>query len=308
MNNPFIDAVITDDPPKGGSERGNFWKKVAEIKTHRFDTSLLLLPTQRLAYMLFFSRIRRRVGVGHILYEVITLMDGVSRRKYNPLRHESDYVLDLARRIGARNIWTSPEIFIEGEEREQARKFLDRKGLATNGQIVLVHPGSGHSSPNWKVERYIELARLLSEAGPSVLVTGGGNEKDLELSFRQMYSRQVATSFGELTLRELASVISLVNLHISSSTGPMHIAGAVGTPTLSMFCPMDACSPKLWGPIGNESEIILPPQSFCEVKCPGDPHVCTFGDGNDGITVDAVFRAAMNFLKGREVLSEGIKQ
>ena len=73
--------------------------------------------------MLFLSGIPYRVGVGHILYEVITLMHGVSRRKYIPLRHESDYMLDLARKIGAKEIWTNPEIFLRRKKRNSRVSF-----------------------------------------------------------------------------------------------------------------------------------------------------------------------------------------
>jgi heptosyltransferase-2 len=303
--NPYIDAVIIDDP-----EKQNFRMKVKEIRKYRFDTALLLMPTKRLAYISFLSGIPYRVGVGHILYEVITFMHSVSRRKYIPLRHESDYMLDLAREIGAREVWTNPEIFLNEEEKEFAREFLERKGFNIDRSIVGIHPGSGHSSPNWEVERYAELASMLVQQGVQVLVTGSTKEKKLEEAFTQQFpfvpllqmeiEKNLKTAFGELSLRELSAVLSQVNLLISSSTGPMHIAAAVGTPTVSMFCPLTACSPKLWGPIGNVSKVILPPDDFCQMKCPGDPHICTFGSRSEGITVRKVFETVIEYLNKME--------
>ena len=38
----------------------------------------------------------------------------------------------------------------------------------------------------------------------------------------------------------------------------MHICAALKVPTLTFFCPLTACSPKLWGPLGNRSDIVLP--------------------------------------------------
>lgn len=300
QSNPYIDSIILDESEERRNEKDNFRKKMNEIRAHRFDTALLLLPTARLAYMIFFAGVRHRVGVGHILYEVLTFMHGVSRHGYRPLRHESDYMLDLARYIGAKDIWTTPEIFLSMEEKEAARKFLERKGFDTNEKIVALHPGSGHSSPNWDVKRYVELAGGLSEEGSQILVTGAASERNLEAAFEKSVRGVVRTSFGELTLRELISVISQMHLFISSSTGPMHIASAVGTPTLSMFCPLTACSPKLWGPLGNKSSIVLPTAGYCQVKCSGDPHKCTFGDGSEGITVQSIHDAALQMLKETE--------
>ncbi len=296
MKSPFVDAVITHDPVNE-----NFREKVRDIRKFKFDTALLLLPTERLAYMLFLSGIPYRVGVGHILYEVITLMRGVSRKRYIPLRHESDYMLDLARKIGAKKIWTKPEIFLSEEEKESARQFLDQKGFDLDRPIVGIHPGSGHSSPNWRAERYSELSNLLVKNGIQVLVTGASHEEIFESLFLDIPAENLNVSFGELSLRELIAVISRMSLFVSSSTGPMHIASAVGTPTVSMFCPLTACSPKLWGPVGEASRVILPPDEFCQTECPGDPHVCTFGDGVHGITVREVYDAVMQTMNKSEV-------
>lgn len=98
-------------------------------------------------------------------------------------------------------------------------------------------------------------------------------------------------------LRKLILYISRFDVLVSSSTGPMHIASALKVPTVSMFCPLPACSPQLWGPLGNKHEIILPPESYCKINCPGDPHICTF-DG--GIETDDVLKSILKILKTRD--------
>lgn len=304
--NPYVDAIITDDP-----EKENFWKKLTEIRKYRFDTALLLLPKERLAYLLFLAGIPYRLGVGHILYEVITFTRGVSRKRYNPLKHESDYMLDLVRRIlpngriDPGKIWMRPEVFLNDEEKRLAQNFMEQKGIDMDRPVVGIHPGSGHSSPNWEPGRYSELANKLAGAGLQVLVTGSAQERKMEEIFSKTADNRIKTSFGELSLRELASVISQTSLLVSSSTGPMHIASAVGTATVSMFCPLTNCSPELWGPIGNVSRVILPPKGFCQEKCPGNPHVCTFGSGASGITVKEVFESVIQVINRPEAVGSG---
>jgi len=71
----------------------------------------------------------------------------------------------------------------------------------------------------------------------------------------------------------------------------MHLAAALGVPTVSLFCPLTACSPRLWGPLGNEAVTLLPPDDYCRTRCPGDPHVCTLHGGVDpAAVVEAVGR------------------
>lgn len=303
LHNPHLNDILTDDPDGTHAGREGFWRQVRMLRGKRFDTALLLLPTERMAWMLFAAGIRTRIGVGTKLYELLTFMRTVSRDKYVPLRHEADYCLDLGREIGVRTDDLTTEVFITIEERLAAEGHL-RAGGARDGAPALIgmHPGSGKSAPNWRIERYAELAEILLERHPSakIVLTGSATERDFSRAFRAVRSDRVIDFVGALTLRELMAVISRQSLLVSASTGPMHIAAGLGIPTVSLFCPLTACSPHLWGPQGNRSEIILPPGGFCQEKCPGDPHVCQFEGGILVAEVaDAVGRVLGSGTRGR---------
>ena len=152
VNKPNVDAILTDDLKKE-----NFWKVVGEIRKHRFTHALLMLPTERAAYQLFFAGIPTRVGVGHILYEVITFMKSVSRQKYIPLRHEADYCLDLARKIGVETDNLKREIFLTDQERNEGRPFLERYNVFNDDLKIFFHVGSLGSAPNWTEAKYFSL-------------------------------------------------------------------------------------------------------------------------------------------------------
>jgi len=234
---------------------------VHELRKRRFDTALLLLPTERLAWMLFAAGIRTRVGVGLKLYEALTLMRTVSRHKYVPLRHEADYCLDLGRLIGATADGLNVELFLTVQERDAARAVLAENGWDTGRErLVGIHPGSGKSSPNWRIARYAELANLLLQREDvRIVLTGHADEREFADVFRKTVRGKVIDLIGQLSLRELMAVISQEQLLVSASTGPMHIAAGLKVPTVSLFCPLTACSPQLWGPLGNRSEVVLPP-------------------------------------------------
>ena len=90
-------------------------------------------------------------------------------------------------------------------------------------------------------------------------------------------------------LRKSIVNFSALDILISASTGPMHIAAALKVKTLSLFCPLTACSPILWGPKGNDSNIILPEVNYCQMKCPGDPKKCSFR-GEGGIDAEKIYQ------------------
>ncbi len=295
LNNPYIDEIIVDDYE--GKDKGfkGFWRQVFKLRKYKFNIALHLLPTQRHAWMTFFSGIKTRINVGIRLYGVLTFMKYVSRKKYNPLRHEVDYSLDLGRKIGVKSQNIEPEIFLTYEEIKQAEKLVPKE---ENEIIIGINPLSGKSAPNWEIEKYIELTEKIIEEIPNAKIyVNLFNNSDAIKKFENLKSAKIKF-IHNTTLRELILYVSRFDLLISSSTGTMHIASALKVPTVSMFCPLPACSPKLWGPLGNKHEIILPPENYCRTKCPGDPHICTF---EGGIEIDDVLKAI------HKILSETIK-
>jgi ADP-heptose:LPS heptosyltransferase len=293
LGNPNLNGIIEDDYE--GEHKGSkgFWRQVGRLKAHKFDTALLLLPTERAAWMLFFAGIKHRITTSMRLYTVLTGMRSVLRHKYNPIRHEADYCLDLGRKIGVHVDDLSTEVFLSEEEKKEGKRILLSHGVKDTDRLLGIHPGSGRSSPNWPVDRYAELAaRFINRVGLKIVVTGGKNETHFWSCFERLRSENLINLIGSLTLRQLMATISHYDCLFSASTGPMHIAAALKVPTVSLFTPLPACSPELWGPKGNLSEVLLPPEGFCQLKCEIDPKKCTLG----AIEVESAYRAVLKFL------------
>lgn len=288
-NNPYVDKIILIDDYDDGSIE-TFWKKVSEIKNYKFTHSLTLLPTERLNYLLFFAGIPYRVGVGHKLYQFLTFTRYVSRNKYIPLRHEADYCMDLARKIGVVTENLDTEIFLTGEEKN---KSLELRNDFLNGKkfLIGIHITSGNSAPNWTYSAYRELIETLTDSNDFQIVI-----TDNKIPYPLTNLKNVLYPNINKSLRESIITFSALDLLISASTGPMHICAALKVKTLSMFCPLTACSPKLWKPLGNESRILLPLENYCSNKCPGDPKKCTF-EGDGGISVNQIVSNLNNILK-----------
>jgi len=281
--NPHLDEIIVDAPT--GTEAGpaGFLRQVSALRRRRFDTALMLLPSARHAWMTFLAGIPERWGSSRKAYHALTRVNVVTR-SYTPVRHEADYCLDLARAIGAEDDGLDVEVFLSDGERNAAASLLG------DGPFVGIHPGWGGSAPNWTIERYVELAGnlLVSRSDVRIVLTGAASEAHLAEHFAPLPAARVVDLMGKSDLRETMSVISQLSVLVSASTGTMHLAAALGIPTVSLFCPLDSCSPALWGPLGNAAEVILPDEGFCSEQCPGDPHICRF-DG--GISVTGVSAA-----------------
>lgn len=287
LNNPFIDEIIIYDDSDKSLESSI--KQAQIIRSYKFTHAFMLLPDERLNYILFFAGIPYRVGVGHKIYQMLTFTKFVDRKKYNPLRHEADYALDMIRKIGIESKSMEPEIYLTVKEKEEAKEF--RSDIVQGEKFLIgINATSGNSAPNLSLGEYRKLILLLSKDNSlKVIVTDKEPPKEIS------DIPGIEYPFINNTLREAIIKFSALDLLVSNSTGPMHICAALKVPTLSLFCPLTACSPKLWGPLGNKSKIILPKENYCHTQCPGDPKVCRY-EGDSGINAETLSEMIKSFL------------
>ncbi len=288
LNNPNVDEIICYDNQDKTEKK--FWQLVSEIRKFRFSYAFMLLPSERLNYILFAAGIIHRIGVGHKLYQFLTFTKFVDRKKYIPLRHEADYCLDMVRKIGADVSEIHPEIFLSDAEKAEALELRNR--LKSGGKILIgINTTSGNSAPNLSIETYFDLINLLSRnPAYKILIT------DYKSPIELQNLPGIEYIFKAESLRKNIMRFSILDLLISSSTGPMHICAALKIPTLSFFCPLPACSPILWGPLGNKSEIIMPEEKYCKTQCPIDPKKCDYSK-EGGLTAEGISERVDNFLK-----------
>lgn len=283
-NNPNVDKIIIDE--QNSKNKNDFWDKVKLLRSEKFTTGLMPLPRERHAWMMFFAGIKERIGVGKILYEVLTGMKTVPK-KYIPLRHEADYIFDLGRKIGVKDIPLKPELFLSDSEIYAARNKLTNIGLDLSKPIIGVNPISGGSVPNWKIEDYIKLVNKLAKIYQILFLLPSQLPK-----LTEAFANTKNVFFKFPDLRNLISICSQLSLLFSSSTGTSHIAAALGIKTVTLFCPLDTCSAQHWGNLGNESINLTATNKYCQIKCPGNPKICTL----DEVTFDNAYSAIISSL------------
>ncbi len=265
-NNPHVDTVITDDfTPE--TRQDTFWPMVRELRRHKFTHALMLLPESRISYMVFWAGIPVRVGHGITLFHALTLARPVMTRKFQKGKHEADYSMDLARSIGVKTNNIKPEIHLTRTEEQEAARMAAKWGCSR--RVVGLNITSGMSSPNWEPSAYAELATLLSEDDSVQLVV---TDYVVPESLQDLPG--VLYPCAGTDLRKVMISLKALDLLVSASTGPMHMAAALNVPTLSLFCPLPACEPALWGPLGNRAQFAMPEDEYCRDQCPGDPHIC----------------------------------
>jgi ADP-heptose:LPS heptosyltransferase len=281
-----VDQVMVD---KGGG----VWSLSREIKVRKYQAAVLLYPTARLAWALFLSGIPVRVGTAYRFYSFL-FNRRVPLHRRESQRHELELNLELvARGLGldgreALGQESYPQMTIDPKHREAAGAKL----VLGAEKLVILHPGSGGSARDWPLRNFARLADRLGEKGLAVAVTLGPGEEKLR---QEMELGMVSKPkwISNLDLAELAATLSLADLVVSNSTGPLHMAAAVGTKVLGIYCPVKPCLPRRWGPYGPGHWALIPEVPVCR-KCMGAS--CPHWDCMESLTIEAVFAKAMEML------------
>jgi ADP-heptose:LPS heptosyltransferase len=105
-----------------------------------------------------------------------------------------------------------------------------------------------------------QLADALGEQGVRVLVSTGLRRPDLEQAMRQACRRTHAYTPAEPSIEQLAAWLEAARCVVAGSTGPLHLAGALGTPTVGLFPCVKDCLPAQWGPLGERAIDLVAPE------------------------------------------------
>lgn len=260
-SNPFIDEVLVLKEKDGEIVINENLKMLVE---KNFDTCITVYPTFRIAWLVFRTGIKNRIGSGYRWYSLLFNKKVYEHRKYAD-KHELEYNVNLLKEIGIDEKISKDNVhfFIEIEKSvdEKVSKALIENGIRTEKAIVIVHPGSGGSAVDLPAEKFKSLIERLVESNVQVLITGSENEKEL---CRQLVVNESVKNFaGKFSLKELVALINKSDVFVSNSTGPIHIAAALDKYSIGFYPHLTACLPKRWGPYSSKSKIYMP-DSDCE--------------------------------------------
>jgi ADP-heptose:LPS heptosyltransferase len=223
-------------PQEGASSFAELRRQARALRAAPPDLALDLQGDVRAAWLMHETGARWRAGYAntggrYLLTHVIGLDESVSWVEQN-------------RRAVATIVGTtaSEPTFhpLTAEDRAFATRLLANLDLERRRPLVAIHPSGGRAIKQWPMERWAEVGyRLQEEHGATVLVTGSEADRPLaERLARGLAARPIDLT-GKLSARETMSVIAAVDLFLSPDTGPMHMACAVDTPSVSVFGPSD---------------------------------------------------------------------
>lgn len=267
--NPDVDDVMPYD--KNGVERG-WWPTLAlvwRLRRRAFDMVVILNPSKRSNIIAFLSDIPIRVGYDRKWGFLLT--HRLPDRKYRGERHEVEYNLDLVRVVGAETADRRLVMPWGPEDAAWVDRWLRQQQGNGEEPLVAVHPGTSSPSKRWPLERFAAVVDRLEEVGVRVVLVGGTEEADGAARLAASLRAQPLNAVGALSLRRLAALLHRCRALVSNDSGPVHVAAAVGTPTVVVFGrTLPGVSATRWGPWG-EGHVVAQHDVGC-VTC--DPDRC----------------------------------
>lgn len=204
---------------------------------------------------------------------------------YEKDRYEADALCGLLAPLGIAASASRLAYAVVPEERQAAADFLKAEGVDLARPLALIAPGSGWSGKNWFPERFGEVAGWLAkEKDFQIAWVGGGGEKSLVPADRLADFNWI----GKTSLPLLAAVMERTHLLLCNDGGLLHLAAALGVPTVSIWGPT---SPGKWGPKGPVHRQIRKVE-----RCEG----CIYWDYRETCRHD---RACMNAVTVADVLA-----
>jgi heptosyltransferase-2 len=286
-----IDRVIPYPAQKGLAARRAF---AAGLRTEHFDTAILLQNAFDAALIAWLAGIPERIGYhrdgrGLLLTQAIPVPE-----PGDIPRHERFYYLELLRRAGIiERLPADDAIRLDGIDAAHAAGAAHIAALGIHEPVIGVSPGAAYgNAKRWLPERFAETAAQLSRM---VLVFGSRDERPLceevTAAIRRA-GRDARNLAGETTLRQFIDLTAACRLMLTNDSGAMHVASALGVPTVTVFGATDDTTTGPTGPLAR----VVREHAECSPcllrECPIDHRCMT------RVTTERVVSAASELLHG----------
>ena len=266
------------------------------LRAARLDLAVDLQGDVRASALLALSGARRRAGYANtggawLLTDVVPLDETVPWVEQNRRA--------VAQLVG-RPPGTGRPDPLTAEDRAFAERFLAERGLAGRLPLVGLHPSGGRLVKQWDLSRWADVAaRLQRELGATVLITGSAADRGLAAEVARGLLAPPVDLTGALSTRQTLAIIARLDLFLSPDTGPMHMAAAAGTPSVSVFGPSDPAR-YFSAPLGPRHRVVRA-ELWCApcnlIRRP--PEECASGTPEclRLVTADEVYAAAADVLR-----------
>ena len=276
---PLLDEVIRFDRDRFGRMWRNprvffeFWRFVADIRRRRFDLVIDLQGLIRSGLLCLFSGAEQRAGFAEAR-EGARLFYSRRVRCADSAEHAVDKNLAVVRALGLPIDQPEFPLGLRAAERDEAEELLAQVAGERVESFTAVIPGARWESKLWPAEKIAALIdRIHAASLARCVLLGAPDERDFAERVLAACQSNVIDLVGRTSLRQLAALLDLAERVVCHDTGPLHIAAALGKPTVAIFGPTN---PARTGPYSDAARVVAHPLGCA----PCYRRVCPYGHQN----------------------------
>ncbi len=227
--NPHLNEIIQFNRIAKDKDTGEMLRIIRILRQRKFALTFDLQRKFRTELLMYFSGASERVGKGRLC---------TIRVPEQESKHATEHYFDLLHAAGIPAENCQLEMFLSKTERADACYAFEEAGVSEMQLKVGIFPGAGWKLREWMPERFAAIGdKLAQHFNAQVIVFGGPKETELVNTVANLMNAPAIPFAGTLQIRQLAACIEKCDLFLTNDTGPMHIAAAVGTPTVALFGP-----------------------------------------------------------------------
>jgi len=263
----FVDEFADWDELSRIEDRGSSIQhpasSISGLKALNADVILHVFPNKEIQKVAKKAKIPVRIGTSHRWYSWLYCNKLVHYSRKKSDLHEAQLNLKLLEPLGITKEYSLAEI---PDSYGLTKLTNSPPHHLTNSPLhIILHPKSKGSAREWGLDNFSKLIALLPEDKFRISVTGTKEEGALMKDFLDQHKDRLTDMTGKLSLAGLLEFINSCDGLVAASTGPLHIAAALGKRAIGIYAPMRPIFPQRWAPIGkNAAYLVL--DKFCE-KC-----------------------------------------
>jgi heptosyltransferase-3 len=230
------------------------------LQTIRADVILHIFPDKAVAKEAALAKIPFRVGTSHRWFHWLYCNKRVNFSRKNSDLHEAQLNLKLLEPLGISSDVDLAELeMVTGFTKTPSIPNTLDTLLAPGKFNLILHPKSKGSAREWPMENYYRLAQLLPSEKYQLFITGTEQEGTLIKKQKpEIFNLSNVTDMtGKCSLQELIGFIAKADGLLACSTGPLHIASALGKHALGIYPPMRPIHPGRWAPLGKQATVLV---------------------------------------------------
>ena len=269
------------------------------LRDTHYDMILDFQALLKSGILIALARGRRKIGFGkgleHMEYSYIFLNERIPAVS---MEHHALYRgLMLLNAIGIPTPDVEYNLPVSDHDREKVDDLLRQYGVVNPRRFVAINPVAKWESKLWSNRKFAELAdRIAAQYDVGVVFTGSFDDRRTIHKIKADMGAPAVDLAGETTLKMLAALYAKADAVISTDTGPMHLAVAVGTPVVALFGPT---APWRTGPYGSGHQVV----TAGEACAPCFKRHCQTYKCMDLISVDRVFNAVSEIIDKKKELA-----